>query len=258
MSQAASLVVSMVATFEVMRRNFRRRMSVGVERTLAAGFISVALSSLVPCAAAQGTPSLSGNGVPNASGFLQDYARLTPVPDKEGRYAWLAPDTELRQYTRFMLPSMEIWIDRDAPYRGLSADVVQRIASIYQTSFTRVLAPEFVVVNQPGPGVATCRFALTGVTPERPRFTPLDIIPIKAAFNLVRAAAGSSAQVARVSAEIDCEDSVSHKLLIEAVITGVGERKFIEGQPITCPEVEPVLASWAQDFKARLNAVQGR
>jgi hypothetical protein len=223
-----------------------------------AGLLSLAIALLAPCAAAQGAPSPSDSGVPNASGFLQDYARLKPVPEKEGRYAWMAADNEPRQYTRFILPPMEIWIDRDAPYRGLSADVVQRLANIYQTSFTRVLAPEFAVVNQPGPGVATCRFALTGVTPERPRFTPLDIVPIKAAFNLVRAATGSSAQVARVSAEIECEDSVSHKLLIEALITGVGERKFVEGQPITWPEVEPVLASWAQDFKARLNAVQGR
>ena len=70
-----------------------------------------------------------------------------------------------------------------------------------------------------------------------------DIVPIKAAFNLVRAVTGSSAQVARVSVQIECEDSVSHKLLTEAVITGVGQRKFIEGQPITWPEVEPVLAS---------------
>jgi hypothetical protein len=210
-----------------------------MKRRLAVGFIALASTVLAPCAAAQGAPSSSDSKVPNPSGFLQDYARLKPVPEKEGRYAWMTADNELRPYTRFMLPPMEIWIDRDAPYRGLSADVVQRLANIYQTSFTRVLAPEFVVVNQPGPGVATCRFALTGVTPEHPRFTPLDIVPIKAAFNLVRAATGSSAQVARVSAEIECEDSVSHKLLIEAVITGVGERKFVEGQPITWSESSP-------------------
>jgi uncharacterized protein DUF3313 len=123
----------------------------------------------------------SDAGVPNPSGFLKDCARLKPVPGKEGRYAWIVPDTELRQYTRFMLPPMEIWIDRDAQYRGLSADVVQRIASIYQTSFARALAPEFSVASAPGPGVASCRFAITGVTPERPAFTPLDIVPIKAA-----------------------------------------------------------------------------
>jgi len=225
--------------------------------TIAVLFVLIAGISLVPSAGAQ-TSGASDSSVPNASGFLQDYTRLKPVPQKEGRYAWAAPDAELRQYTKFMLPPMEIWIDRDAPYRGLSADVVQRIASIYQTSFARVLAPEFPVVDQPGPGVATCRFAITGVTPERPGFTPLDVVPIKAAFNFVRAASGTSAQVARVSAEIQCADSVSHKLLMEAVITGVGERKFVEGQPITWDDVGPVMASWAQDFKTRLNAVQGR
>jgi hypothetical protein len=198
------------------------------------------------------------SGIPNASGFLQDYTRLQPVAEKQGRYAWAAPDADLRQYTRFMLPPMEIWIDRDAPYRGLSADVVQRLAEIYQTSFARILAPEFPVVDQPGPGVATCRFAITGVTPERPAFRPIDVVPIRAAFNIVRAASGTSAQVARVSAEIECADSVSHKLLMEAVITGVGQKKFVEGQPITWSDVEPVMASWAEDFKARLNAVQGR
>jgi hypothetical protein len=226
-------------------------------RAIAAAFGLISCISLTPFAGAQ-TSSAADSGVPNASGFLQDYARLQPVPEKAGRYAWMAPDAELRQYTKLMLPPMEIWIDRDATYRGLSADVVQRLASIYQTSFARVLAPEFPVVDQPGPGVAACRFALTGVTPERPAFRPIDIVPIRAAFNIVRAASGTSAQVARVSAEIECEDSVSHKLLMEAVITGVGEKKFTEGQPITWSDVEPVMASWAQDFKARLNAVQGR
>jgi hypothetical protein len=222
-------------------------------------FAFVSLTIVFPlAAAAQSHADAANNGAPNASGFLKDYARLKPVEGKEGRYAWTAPDADLKQYTRFLLPPMEIWIDRDAQYRGLSADVVQRIANIYQTSFTQVLAPQFTVVKQAGPGVAACRFAITGVTPERPQFTPLDIVPIKAAFTLVRAATGTSAQVARVSAEIECEDSVSHQLLLEAVITGAGQRKFVEGQPITWTDVEPVLASWAQDFKARLNFVQGR
>jgi hypothetical protein len=217
-----------------------------------------AIASVVPDAAAQAVASPADGGVPNPSGFLQDYSRLVPVPGKEGRYAWLAPDAELRKYTRFLLPPMSIWIDRDAQYRGLSADVVQRVANIYQTSFARVLAPEYSVVDAPGPGVAACRFAITGVTPDRPQFTPLDVVPIKAAFNIVRAATGTAAKVARVSAEIECEDSVTKQLLLEAVVTGVGNRKFSEGQPITWDEVAPVLAGWAQDFKERLNAVQAR
>ena len=153
---------------------------------------------------------------------------------------------------------MEIWIDRNAPYRGLSADVVQRIASIYQASFSRVLAPEFAVVNQPGPGVATCRFAITGVTPERPRFTPLDIVPIKAAFNVVRTATGTSAQVARVSAEIECEDSVSRKPLIEAVITGVGEKEIRRERADRVDRRRARPGVLGAGFQTRLNAVQGR
>jgi len=225
-------------------------------RTTTAVFACFLLATLAVDSAAQQPGAASG--VPNASGFLKDYSRLQPVPGKEGRYAWTAPAAELKPYTRFMLPPMEIWIDRDAQYRGLSADVVERLAGIYQSSFAHVLAPNYGVVTQPGPGVATCRFAITGVTPERPAFRPRDIIPIKAALTVVRAATGTSAEVARVSAEIECEDSVSQKPLLAAVITGVGNKNFVEGEPIKWDDVGPVLASWAQDFKARLDAVQGR
>ena len=210
------------------------------------------------CAVQPGGTSATGESVPGASGFLQDYTKLRPVPGREGRYSWALPNAELRPYTRFILPPMEIWVDRDAQVRGLSADVVQRLATIYQTSFRRVLAPEYPVVEQPGPGVASCRFAITGVTPDRPGFTPLDVVPIKAAFNILRNVTGTAAKVARISAEIECHDSVTGRPLLAAVITDVGEQKFIEGQPITWPEVEPVLRGWAQDFKQRLNAVQGR
>jgi hypothetical protein len=222
---------------------------------IASGLVLLALAA--GCAAPPGGGVAGADSVPNASGFLQDCSKLRPVPDRPGRYAWRAPDAQLRGYTRFILPPMEIWIDKDADYRGLSADVVQRIAAIYQSSFRRALAPEFNVVEQPGPGVATCRFAMTGVTPERPGLRPVDVVPIKAAFNLVRSATGASAQVARVSAEIECHDSVTRQPLMAAVITGVGEQRFLEGQPITWQQVEPVLQGWALDFRQRLDALRG-
>ena len=38
----------------------------------------------------------------------------------------------------------------------------------------------------------------------------------------------------------------------------LGTKAFAENQPIMWSDVEPVLTGWAQDFKDRLNAVQGR
>jgi hypothetical protein len=217
------------------------------------GLIVAVLSS---AAAAQTSSVAPSEGVGYPSGFLPDYSLLKPVPGKEGRYAWTAPDAELRAYTKLILAPLSVWIDPDAQYRGFAADVVQRLASIYQAAFASVLAPEYPVVGQPGPGVAVCRFAITGVTPDRPQFRPRDVVPVMAAFRVVRAATGTSAQVARVSAEIACEDSITQRLLIEAVVTGVGTKQFSENQPITWDDVQPVLAGWAQDFKDRLDAIR--
>ena len=220
--------------------------------------VALATAAFATPLAAQGPGAAAGEGPAYPSGFLPDYARLNPVPGKEGRLAWLAPDAELRAYKRFILQPLTITIDPDAQYRGIEADVMQRLAAIYQTAFTRVLSPEYPVVDQPGPGVALCRFAITGVTPVSPQFRPRDALPFMAAFNVVRTATGTSARVARVSAEIECEDSLTQKLLLEAVVTGVGTKQFAENQPIEWSQVEPVLTGWAQDFKDRLNSVQGR
>jgi hypothetical protein len=91
MSQAPWRVRSMVAAFTVARRHLRRRMFVGLHRALTAGFISLAVLSFAPCAAAQGAPSSSDSGVPNASGFLQDYARLKPFREVKAHLAALQP-----------------------------------------------------------------------------------------------------------------------------------------------------------------------
>ncbi len=224
--------------------------------TITAGFVLLGL--FAGCATPPDSASASGDGVPVGSGFLTDYTKLRPVPGREGRYNWALPNADLRAYTRFILPPMEIWIDRDAQYRGLSSDVVQRMAAIYQTSFRNALTPGYPVVDQPGPGVATCRFAITGVDPERPGLRAVDVVPIKAAFNIVRGATGTASQVARVSAELECRDSVTGRALMAGVITGVGERRFLEGQAITYAQVESVFQGWAQDFRQRLNEVHGR
>jgi hypothetical protein len=223
---------------------------------IAAAIIGVSLyaGSAIPQSAAPAT----GDTVPNPSGFLEDYSKLKPTPGREGRYSWTVPNAELAPYNKFLLPPMEVWIDRDAQYRGFAADVTQRLAAAYQSGFRLALAPEFSVVDQPGPGVATCRFAVTGLTPEKPGMTAVDVLPIKAVFNIVRSATGTASRVARISAEIECHDSVNKRLLIQAVVSGVGTRKFSENEPIPWADVEPVLRGWGEDFKQRLIAAQGR
>ena len=65
-----------------------------MSRPTTAAFVFLAVATLATAVAAQqGAPSA---GIPNASGFLKDYSLLEPVQGKEGRYAWTAPDAELK------------------------------------------------------------------------------------------------------------------------------------------------------------------
>jgi hypothetical protein len=46
--------------------------------------------------------------------------------------------------------------------------------------------------------------------------------------------------------------------LAQAAIGRAGARRFVEGEPISRREAEPVLASWADDCKAHMVAPQRR
>jgi hypothetical protein len=54
------------------------------------------MAAFAPCAAAQGPALGANNAVPNASGFLQDYSRVKPVPEVEPVLASWAQDFKAR------------------------------------------------------------------------------------------------------------------------------------------------------------------
>ena len=58
-----------------------------MQRTITVALMAVTTAFISGYASAQGGAAAAPGGVPNASGFLQDYTRLTPVPGKDGRYA---------------------------------------------------------------------------------------------------------------------------------------------------------------------------
>ena len=97
--------------------------------------------------------------------------------------------------------------------------------------FRAVVTQEFraggyEVVDKPGPGVLRLHFALTGVNPERPGFTPLDVLPIKIAINAARFATGTDKTVIAISGEAEVLDGVTGERLFALGLDAQGRPPF--------------------------------
>jgi hypothetical protein len=191
-----------------------------------------------------------------ASGFLGDYSSLSKVPGSLDTWQWGRPGTDWKSYTRIMVMPIEVWINPQAAYPGIQPDVYKQMTD----SFRAVLTDSFrmggyQIVDQPGPGVLRLHIALTGVTPERPGLTPLDILPIKIAFNVARTATGTDKTVIAVSGEVEALDGVTGQRVFAQVTTRKDAHLFV-GQNLTCDDVREGEAEWASQARTRLEAVR--
>jgi hypothetical protein len=114
----------------------------------------------------------------------------------------------------------------------------------------------YEVVDQPGPGVLKLRYALTGVTPERPQFTPLDMLPIKMAVDAARAATGTDKTVIVVAGEVEAREGVTDERLFAQVAVRRDYHLFI-GKQLTWEDLRSGASSWAKLSRERLDRARG-
>jgi Protein of unknown function (DUF3313) len=192
-----------------------------------------------------------------ASGFLADYSQLQKVPGRLDTWQWVRPGVDWKQYTKIYLAPVEVWINPGAEYPGIQPALYKQIVD----EFRGVVAKEFraggyEVVDRPGPGVLVIRFALTGVNPERPGFTPLDVLPIKIAIDAARFATGTDKTVIAMSGEAEVRDGATNERLFAQVTTRKDAHLFV-GSQITWADVSNGATEWAEQARARLDKARG-
>jgi hypothetical protein len=192
-----------------------------------------------------------------ASGFLgKDYSRFTPVPGKLDTWRWVKSGVNWRQYNKVLIQPVEVWINRQAEYGGIQPDMYKRMADEFRAVVTQQFrAGGYEIVDKPGPGVLRLHFALTGVNPERPGFTPLDVLPIKIAINVARSATGTDKTVIALSGEVEVLDSVTGERLFASVSTRKDVHLFV-GRQLTWDDVRTGATEWAVEARERLDAAR--
>lgn len=193
----------------------------------------------------------------HASGFLGDYARMQKVPGQLDTWQWVKPGVDWKRYTKIYLPPVEVWINPRAEYPGIQPEIYKQMTDQFRAAVTKSFrAGGYEVVDRAGPGVLVIRFALTGVNPERPGFTPLDVLPIKIALDAARFATGTDKTVIAMSGEADVHDGASNERLFAQVTTRKDAHLFV-GKQITWADVSSGATEWAGQARSRLDQARG-
>jgi len=113
----------------------------------------------------KGTDASAALSVPVPSGWMGDTSKLGPSPYHPGTLFWQSP--RLREYSRFYVDA--VVVVPLTSVRGLEIDVAtaEQLSTDLRDAVLEELGPAVVLVDEPGPGVATIRGAITKVARSR-------------------------------------------------------------------------------------------
>lgn len=185
----------------------------------------VVLTSLVLAGCGAG----AGLSADKQSGFLDgSYSRLQQVESPEDGvniYRYKNPTFKMSDYKGVIINPVVIYqtATADTADKGITEETIYKVRQEIDSTLKRGASERFNVVTNPGPGIARVSIAITGAEAMGEGFKPRNLIPISAVMKVASEAAGVDSKNAMIVVEAKVQDSVSGKLLGEAVYTVAGE-----------------------------------
>lgn len=189
----------------------------------------------------------SGRPKVSYSGFLRDYSQLKPDPAAEGALTWLAPESKLRQYKKFMVDPVIVHFAPDAEGTAIAPDELKELADYFHSQVVEKLSESghYGVVKAPGPVVARLRIAITDIDKTTP------------AANIHPAMKLSGIGLGGAAMEGELVNSVSGERLGAVVDSQSGGRLGVTTGLKRYGHAQQVMEHWAERFVKRLDKIQG-
>jgi uncharacterized lipoprotein YmbA len=166
------------------------------------------------------------------SGFLKDYSKLEPHPEREGTLIWEKADVDMRDYDRLMFDDVVLH-RRPGSKTELTPQQIGKATAAFRDIFIETIEPYYTVVDAPAPHVLRVRIAIT------------DVEPIQAGIS-----------VGSASIEGELLDAQSGERLLAIVDTIEGSKKGREAQE-KWRAVEGAFHEWAERLLDYMDEVHG-
>jgi len=190
------------------------------------------------------------------SGFLpaDDYALLKKMDAPGGgiRYAYISDRFTPENYTAVMIDRLQ-YFPEPQPDSIVPGDTLSQIRDFADAELHAKLGAKVMVVNEPGPGVARVKVAITAVSAEKRDLKAYQYIPIALVLTLSKWAITGRPDDSTVAFEGEVTDSVTHAPLLISIRGGTGEAlsKDAEGQKkVALDDFKALLDKWAEAASA--------
>ena len=172
------------------------------------------------------------------TGFLSDYSRLQSE-DESLRYLDMK---KLAQYKQFIVEPVVIHLHGMKQGARPDPETRRELANYMNNAIVKAIQDKYMIVSQPGPGVAKVRVAITDIEQSNP---VLNAIP-----QLTSAGLGS------VSMEAELLDSQTGKQIAALIEAQKGRRLSFSGLK-KWGDAKAVMDGWAERFSKRLDEAHG-
>jgi len=181
-------------------------------------------------------------------------ALLQPGAEGQAAYVYINPNVQWSNYKKVMLKPVEFW---DNPDTSVSPDDQKMLTSYFYNSLQQNLQKNFILVNQPGPGVITMAVAIINAEGATPGLRSVSlVIPQARILNYAQSVAtGHAAFAGSAEAAFKATDSSSGTLLAESVDKRIGGMAVANAAQIQWGDAEAAMDYWSLHITQRAVAL---
>jgi hypothetical protein len=218
---------------------------------------------------------------PKYSGYLSDYSKLAPDPDKSAAKRYRNPNVDIKKYNKILLDRIVVVLDKDAEYMAIDPADMMALTDYFREAIKRELGKDYPLVNEAGPDVLRVRIAITGLVPTKTGMSvvmvavPFATVPDLASGAVSEGGAGSAPYLGHAAIEAEGLDSMT----LEQVFAYV-EKKFPKKYDVDTSEgagkaitkgygqyfksykawayTKDAFDYWAKKFRTRLDEIHGK
>jgi hypothetical protein len=191
---------------------------------------------------------------------LRSAKHLEEDAGKGDSWTYRNPRASIAKYQRFIILPTDVYSSPTARWGSTSPAQRAKYAAYMTNALRTELGKSYEIVDRPGPGVASMRLTLLGVsTTTKVAATASRATPLGLAFHGVKSLAGKEGSfTGGVQAALEISDSRSGELLFAAVRRRSPDALDIEATLSTERTVQAVADDIAASVRKGLNKANGR
>jgi hypothetical protein len=210
---------------------------------------TICIAALAGCAQSE---HATGYEKAEPSGFLKDYSKLHAAANEtDSTLLYFMPDkAKFKSYTKVWLEPVQVWRGEKSDAKDLAQEDATYLSQFLWSRLHEALRKDYMMVQEPGPGVMRLRVGITEAGKNIPVLDNLTAPASMVLFDGKKSLGGIQPFVGKATIEVEVTDSQTGELLAAAVDRRGGGKYALK--PLhRWGDVEAAYTYWAKKFAWR-------